>query len=518
MKAKILYLSILLILAAVCLRVEASVSDYSKEHPLLFGIDMNYPPLEYIDEKGLPQGFDIDFTKQLMQRLGIVMTYSPNTWENIAGDVIHGRVDLGMMVYSPYRKDSTNYSRAVFRLYYQILYRKDASARFDVRNLSGKKVACMASRPVRDTLTRVGAQLYEVTDLSQATKDLSHGSYDALICFRYQADYLINKFSITNLEAEDLTLAPREYCYVSHSRELIDLINAELMKMDQEGLIDAVYGDIAAIDEFKVPNWVWWVLAVLVFVFMVVFIILQQVYQRRLRKEMRRAQLGERMKTTFLGNVSHALRTPLNSIIGFSDILKDDNGLMSVADRRHISTLIHSSGRQLLYFIDEILELSRIEGNEMHFNRAQVSLNEVMQSYVREVTPKLQPGVSIVVEGDVNSIILVDEQLMRYVTMHFLENAVRYTSQGTITLIYRAGHGELYIAVKDTGPGVAEKLRANIFNLLTDDATYVQSEVPGLGLTICRSIVERCGGKIGLEQPPEGGSLFWHTVPVKVYS
>ena len=144
---------------------------------------MDYPPLEYIDENGTPSGFDIQFTQELMRRLDIPFTYSPNTWENISGDVLSGRVDLGMMVYSPYRKDSTNYSKAIFRLYYQIVYRKDADAEFDVRNLSGKSVAYMASRPIKDTLTKAGAVLYEIKDLSKATKDLSAGVYDAVICF-----------------------------------------------------------------------------------------------------------------------------------------------------------------------------------------------------------------------------------------------------------------------------------------------------------------------------------------------
>jgi ABC-type amino acid transport substrate-binding protein len=80
-------------------------------------MDMDYPPLEYIDENGTPSGLDIQFTQELMRRLDIPFTYSPNTWENISGDVLSGRVDLGMMVYSPYRKDSTNYSKAIFRLY-----------------------------------------------------------------------------------------------------------------------------------------------------------------------------------------------------------------------------------------------------------------------------------------------------------------------------------------------------------------------------------------------------------------
>ena len=88
-------------------------------------------------------------------------------------DVLSGRVDLGLMVYSPYRKHLTNYSRAIFRLYYQILYRNDVKGHMDLRQVSGKSVAYMASRPLKDTLTKAGAVLYEIKNLSQATKDLS---------------------------------------------------------------------------------------------------------------------------------------------------------------------------------------------------------------------------------------------------------------------------------------------------------------------------------------------------------
>ena len=129
---------------------------------MLFGIDMDYPPMEYVDSEGTPSGYDVEFTTELMHRLNIPFTFSPNTWENISGDILTGRVDLGMMVYSPYRKDSTNYSRAVFRLYYQIVYRQDDTSSFDVRNLVNKRVAYMSSRPIRDTLTRVGADLCEI--------------------------------------------------------------------------------------------------------------------------------------------------------------------------------------------------------------------------------------------------------------------------------------------------------------------------------------------------------------------
>ena len=504
----------ILLLLSFAEQAKADALGYSQDHPLIFGIDMDYPPLEYVDDAGNPQGYDIEFTKVLMERLKIPFTYSPNTWENISGDVLGGHVDLGMMVYSPYRKDLTNYSRAIFRLYYQILYRKDGDNKFDVRHLAGKSVAYMASRPIRDTLTSAGAVLNEVKNLAQATMHLSEGEYDAVICFRYQANYLIKKYRLQNIEAEDLTLTPREYCYVSHDKALIDAINTELELMEDEGVITEIYGEVSSsFGGFRIPQWVWLLLILLVMAFLVTFILFQQRYQKKLRSEMVRAQRSEQLKNVFLGNISHALRTPLNAIIGFSDVLDADDGMLPKEDQHQLLQLINSNGKQLLHFINQLLELSEIESNTMNVEHVEIPLANEMQSYVDECRSAVADGVELRVEGD-DIRVMADQRYMRIVTKHFLQNAVKHTKQGSITLRYRLVDRGLRIEVQDTGEGLPEALRENLFSLLSEKATFVQNEVPGLGLTICKSIVERCNGRIGAISPDEGGTILWLWVPV----
>ena len=189
MKLRILLISLL----TVCLfnHSKADNLGFSKYNPLRVGLDLDYAPMEYVDKDGLPRGLDVKLTQRLLKRLDIPYTYCPNNWENISGDVINSRVDLGMMVYSPYRKNIVNYSRAVMRLYYQIVFRVTDTENLDMRDLAGKEVAYMSSRPVTDTLQRAGAVLNVVRDLPKALKELSEGRYDAVICFRYQAQYHI---------------------------------------------------------------------------------------------------------------------------------------------------------------------------------------------------------------------------------------------------------------------------------------------------------------------------------------
>lgn len=515
MKQRLLYTALSLLVFIMPMR--AAMTDYNEIRPLLFGMDLDYPPLEYIDDKGNPSGLDIEFTKLLMERMNVPFTYSPNTWENISDDVLSGRVDLAMMVYSTYRKDITNYSRAIFRLYYQIVYRNDAHEDFDVRHLEGKSIAYMASRPIKDTLTRAGASLHEIRNLAKATQDLSEGKYDAVICFRYQSKYLIEKYQLKNLVAEDLTLTPREYCYVSPDKQLIEAINEELEKMEAEGLINEVYGDVtSSFGGIRIPVWLWYVLVSLIFVFLLVFIIFQQRFQKKLRQEMIRAQRSEQIKNVFLGNISHALRTPLNAIIGFSDVLDSEEGqVMAQEDKHQLLQLINTNGKQLLHFINQVLELSEIEGNNEGPQRVEVRLLETMNAYLDECRPSVAEGVELRVEGD-DIIVLADEHSMRLVTKHFLDNAVRYTKRGSITLRYFPVDEGLRIEVQDTGDGLPEALKENLFSLLTEKATFVQNEVPGLGLTICKAVVERYHGKLGAISPKEGGTILWHWIPIKV--
>lgn len=506
----------LLLLSLATLAAHAEDLGFTKFEPLKIGLDLDYAPLQYVDDDGLPRGLDVELTQKLMQRLNIPYTYSPNTWEAISGDVIHGRVDLAMMVYSPYRKDIVNYSRAVFRLYYQVVYRNDESQQFDMRHLEGKNIAYMSSRPITDTLTKAGAVLHVVRDLPKALCELSDGHYDAVICFRYQAKYHINDQDLDNLIAEDLTLTPREYCYVSNNRDLIRAIDRELTNMDKEGIIDDVYGDyISRLDSFRMPKWVWWAIGAAILMGIVALFVEQFIHSRRLHREMRRAQKSEQLKTVFLANVSHALRTPLNAIIGFSDMLRSmPDEALPAADRKEILDQIHGNGKQLLYFINELLQLSTIEGEGIDFQSIDCNIGQLMTEFCNAVRPEVKEGVALLVDDPEKEIIAItDPNHLRLITMHLLKNAAHHTTKGSININYHNRNHGLYVEVRDTGDGITAQLKDNIFMLLSDKHTFVQDQNPGLGLSICKAVIDAVHGKIGVESTEGQGATFWFWIP-----
>ena len=100
--------------------------------------------------------------------------------------------------------------------------------------------------------------------------------------------------------------------------------------------------------------------------------------------------------------------------------------------------------------------------------------------------------------------------------MHLLSNAIRHTSQGSITIEYRQQDNGLYFAVTDTGEGIPEDLKNNIFALLTDQHTFVQQETPGLGLSICKAILDAVNGRVGMSSEVGKGSTFWFWAPCKI--
>ena len=473
-------LAIILLTIAATLAVHADNLGYSKFKPLVIGLDLDYAPLQYVDEEGLPKGLDVELTQTLMQRLNVPYTYRPNTWEAISGDVLKGRVDLAMMVFSPYRQSLINYSRAVFKLYYQVVYRNDHkdADQFNMRQIKDKKIAYMSSRPITDTLTKAGAELHVVRDLPKALQDLSAGEYDAVICFRYQA----------------------------------------ILKMDKEGTIDDIYGDyITHLDGFHLPQWFWWLVGGVVCLTLLLILFMQRRHNKRLHIEMRRAQKSDQLKTVFLANVSHALRTPLNAIIGFSELLyQDDNGI-SAEDRQQMFTQINTNGKQLLYFINELLELSNIEGGGVQFTRVAADIRELLESYKSEVEHRQQDEVVLKIESPHQQCVAeIDAGMFRHVMMHLLSNAIRHTSQGSITIEYRQQDNGLYFAVTDTGEGIPEDLKNNIFALLTDQHTFVQQETPGLGLSICKAILDAVNGRVGMSSEVGKGSTFWFWAPCKI--
>ena len=220
-----------------------------------------------------------------------------------------------------------------------------------------------------------------------------------------------------------------------------------------------------------------------------------------------RAEELDRLKSAFLANMSHEIRTPLNAIVGFSQLLAETD---DPEERHEFVEIIDSNNRMLLQLISDILDLAKIESGTMDFKFADMSIKEVINEIVTSFRIKMPDNLALIAPKDSPECqIYSDRMRLTQVISNFLNNAIKYTSEGCIILAYEIIGDEIKFSVTDTGDGMSQEIQAHIFDRFYKGNTFKQGT--GLGLSICETIVNRLGGRIGVNSELGKGSTFWFT-------
>lgn len=251
--------------------------------------------------------------------------------------------------------------------------------------------------------------------------------------------------------------------------------------------------------------------------FAICLFLVQHYYQVRLRNEIGRAQRSERIKTVFMANVSHALRTPLNAIITDSQKLLDTEET-NPKKLNAAMTTINQNGKQLLYFISQLLELSSFDSSMATFTLIEVNLAELMASYRREAQRDAGANVHVVVRSPLSPHAkgTLDTNLMYQLMTHLLHNALAHTQEGTITIEYDQDDKGLRIEVIDTGDGADQDFKSGLSTLTSGGELALFNQRSGLGLSICKAIVEGLHGTIDLKSVPDKGTTVKVWIPCKM--
>lgn len=238
-------------------------------------------------------------------------------------------------------------------------------------------------------------------------------------------------------------------------------------------------------------------------------------YENQLKKELKRAQKSEQLKSVFLANVSRSLRTPLNAMLGYSNvILAEENENMHPAQVKDMASLIHTDCKQLLDFIAQLLELSNFEGSMPSFTLIEVNLAELMASYRREALNITKPDVSVVLRTDLSPHCkaTLDTNSMHQLMMHLLTEAAKHTTKGDIQINFTDERDGLKVTITYGGTGQSALLSEDIYTFLQkDDALTLTKDNSRLGLSICRAIIDALGGELDLDAGNGSKSVatFW---------
>jgi len=227
---------------------------------------------------------------------------------------------------------------------------------------------------------------------------------------------------------------------------------------------------------------------------------------------------SESHKDKFMAAVGHELRTPMNAILGFNDVLRQEVQLQ--ADDLETVNLINQSTKKLLKLINQILDFSQLQAGRLKLHMDATSLVGLLQFCIEAIQHDNPPRVPLRLElvGDLPTWIHTDAQRLREILLHLLDNACKFTATGHVDLRVSVQAQSLLFEVIDTGSGIASELQSHVFKRFehADQATLRQFGGTGLGLAISKQLAALFGGDIGVESQVGQGSRFWLSLPLLV--
>lgn len=247
---------------------------------------------------------------------------------------------------------------------------------------------------------------------------------------------------------------------------------------------------------------------------------LQEIRKKSIELEgaLQLAEKSNQLKTAFLSNLSHEIRTPMNAIVGFSDLL-----ISNYHDEKlgEYVSIIRSSSSQLLSIINDIIEMSMIDTNQVKLHHSNVNVNKTIDEICASFSIGMDANSKVELKKnfppDLHHHVYADEVKLRQVLTNLISNALKFTERGSVEVGYSEGNGFLEFYVKDTGIGIDPQFHEDIFERFwrVDHSDLTLYRGLGIGLTLSRSFVKLMGGNIWLHSEPGLGSTFYFTIPFK---
>lgn len=507
--------------------------DWIERHPVVYYVGApNVSPLEDI-VKGRYVGLTSAYLEKVSQRTGIRFQLIPTlTWEQSQQTFLSGKADMFPNVspttVSKEVNDQLRYTQAYFASPLIFVTRGDAQATFGRESLLGKRVAIRGGTEVQQTLTdyRPGVIPIEVISPEQSLQALLRGDADASVGTEATLQPLLRrKYGNSLGVASMLDLPPyRAQMGVRATEPLLHAILNKSLNSITAHESDEIYDNYLTQADYGSPtmwsiyqHWRGELIVAALGMFLLAF------FAWRARVERRRAIRSERAKTRFLATMSHEIRTPINAMLGSIEML----GRTALDGRQKAFTDNAAvAAEALIDLLDNVLDLSKLDAGKLTLEKLPTDLSHLIGQAVSLARPGAEEKgltINLSIEHAEHGLVVLDPTRMRQVLNNLLGNAVKFTQRGCINVDARlardASEGSqrtLHVRIADTGVGIPPEQQARLFEAYSqaDGSTTREFGGTGLGLTICRELMEMMGGTIVLDSIPGSGTTVALNLPV----
>ncbi len=530
---------------------EAPASDPAGTEVLIARGDWSYPPFEFLNEDGEPDGFTVEILRNIAEVMNLDIRIELGPWTQVRSQLEAGEIDiLSGMYRTPERDRLLDFTVPHFIASYALFVRDELSID-ELEDLPGNRIIVQAGDLAHDFLVSkgFGDDLIVVDDWQALLPAVSAGRADAAIMAMGQGMFERRRQGLGNIRMIARPIIQKPYCIAvpAGRPELLASLNEGLAILKANGSYERIYDRWFGVYENRTGfsdrarQIIHIIAGLLLIVTIAIWIwsvsLRSQVRrkteqlreelekQERTQAELRRAveeagreriraEEADAAKSRFLASVSHELRTPLHGIMGMTELLERTS---MDAEQEELAAMIASSAQQLLRVLSDLLEVNRITAGTFSVHRTTFRLEEIagwLRPLLQQQARLRNLDFTLETQGD-GSPLRTDKERIAQVVINLADNAIKYTGRGAVRVHLLQERGTLTIETRDTGPGIPPDQRQRIFEpyFQLNSAAGGKNGL-GLGLSVVRSVVDQLGGSIALESGPEG-STFRITVPAQ---
>jgi len=512
---------------------QAELDWLDKHKEIRLGVDPAFQPFEFFDAAGHYKGISSDYISYFNNQLGTSMeSVADLTWPQVLAKTKAGEIDvLPCVAVTGERLKYLNFTKPYAIIPIVVVAREDAPFLNSLEELGGKKLAVAkdyaAQEYIQNDFPHYDYLLVDSVD--EGLLSVSKGQVFAFVANLASVNFNIKKLGLKDLKVVIMTpyKLPLSLGVRKDWPILVKILNKQLRGLSKEEK-DDIYDRWVNVYFERQIDWGFITRALVLGGFIAGLILLVILFwNRSLAKEIRERKRAEaalevasRAKSDFLANMSHELRSPLNAVIGFSEMMHDQLvGPINEKQKEYLSDVLVSA-HHLLELINDVLDLLKIESGKMELSLSQVSLVQLLENSLVLIKEKaVKHHIKLIPEIDPNiGEITADERKLKQAMFNLLSNAAKFTPDGgTIGIKAKRLDGLVEVTVWDTGIGLAKENLGKVFEEFVQvETTYSKKYAgTGLGMPLTKKIVELHGGKLWVESEGEGkGTKFVFTLPL----